>query len=209
MSRVKYLLNDFETEAAPPQENESGVVKNYKYRLSLIVLLTTLYFIAGKLGLTLAFLHPNASAVWPCSGIALGALLIFGYEVWPGILLGAFLINLTISGNAILSLGIAAGSTLEALAAAWLVYRFAGGRNALRRTSDIFKFAILGSIASPVISATVGVASQVWSGLPAHDIASSWLTWWLGDAVGYILITPLMLHWRSGIWNHISAILLY
>src|SRR5215469_13772320 len=91
--------------------------------LPLIGILTVIYFIAGKLGLLLASLHASASPVWPSAGIALAALLLFTYRVWPAIFVGAFLVNLTTAGNVATSVAIAAGNTLEALAGAWLVNR--------------------------------------------------------------------------------------
>src|SRR6201993_2626068 len=95
--------------------------------LPLIGVLAIIYVIAGKLGLLLASLHASASPVWPPAGIALAAILLFGYRVWPAIFVGAFIVNLTTAGNIATSLAIAAGNTLEALAGAWLVNRFAGG----------------------------------------------------------------------------------
>src|SRR5216110_3685584 len=96
-------------------------------KLSVIGILTVVYFIAGKLGLMLASLHASASPVWPAAGIALAALLVLGYRVWPAIFVGAFLVNLTTAGNVATSFAIATGNTLEALAGAWLVNRFADG----------------------------------------------------------------------------------
>src|SRR2546422_8893105 len=90
--------------------------------------LAAIYLLAGKLGLRLAIVHPSATAVWPGTGIALAALLLLGYRVWPGIFLGAFLVNLTTAGSILSSLGIASGNTLEALLGAYLVTRFANGR---------------------------------------------------------------------------------
>ena len=95
--------------------------------LPAIGILTVVYFIAGKLGLKLAFLHASASPVWPPAGIALAALLVLGYRTWPAIFLGAFLVNVTTAGNIATSVCIATGNTLEALCGAWLVNRFAGG----------------------------------------------------------------------------------
>ena len=89
--------------------------------LPVIVVLTLVYFGAGKLGLSLASLHASASPVWPPAGIALAALLVLGYRTWPAIFLGAFLVNATTAGNIATSLSIATGNTLEALCAAWLV----------------------------------------------------------------------------------------
>jgi integral membrane sensor domain MASE1 len=92
--------------------------------LPLIGILAIVYVIAGKLGLMLASLHASASPVWPPAGIALAALLLFGYRVWGAIFIGAFLVNVTTAGNAATSFAIAVGNTLEALVGAWLVNRF-------------------------------------------------------------------------------------
>jgi hypothetical protein len=90
-----------------------------------IVALAAVYFGAGKLGLSWAYIHTSTSAVWPPAGIALAALLLWGYRLWPGIFLGAFLVNITTQGSLLTTLGIAAGNTLEALVGAWAVVRFA------------------------------------------------------------------------------------
>jgi integral membrane sensor domain MASE1 len=92
------------------------------------------------MGLRLAVVHPSATAVWPGTGIALAAILLLGYEVWPGIFLGAFAVNLTTAGSIVSSLGIASGNTLEAVIGAYLVLRFANGRNVFDRAEGIFKF---------------------------------------------------------------------
>src|SRR5579859_624053 len=96
-------------------------------------LLFLVYFTAGKLGLKLAFVNASATAVWPPSGIAVSAFLLLGYRVWPALFLGAFLVNLTTSGTVWTSLGIATGNTLEGLVGAYLVNRFANGRQAFDR----------------------------------------------------------------------------
>src|SRR5207249_11564146 len=83
---------------------------------------------------SLAFVHASASAVWPPTGIAFAATLLLGYRVWPAILLGAFLVNATTEGSVWTSLGIASGNTLEGLLGAWLVTRFANGRNVFSRS---------------------------------------------------------------------------
>jgi diguanylate cyclase (GGDEF)-like protein len=173
-------------------------LNDFNRRLIRILLLTAIYFAGGKFGLTLAFVHPSATAIWPSLGIALGALLIFGYDIWPGILLGAFLVNLTTAGTAITSIAIAMGNTLEALCGAFLINRFAGGRDAMNRSRDIFKLAFLGGMLSSTIAATVGVWSLVWGGVATpHEAMSIWRTWWLGDSVSVIMITPMLLLWNS------------
>src|SRR5678809_579200 len=84
----------------PKQEEEQHVPKSFIGRVAVLGLLTVLYFYAGKLGLSLAFINPSATAVWPPAGMALAAFLILGDYVWPAILLGAFLVNFMTSGSA-------------------------------------------------------------------------------------------------------------
>ncbi|MDC4223052.1 MAG: MASE1 domain-containing protein [Candidatus Manganitrophus sp.] len=138
--------------------------------------LAAVYFVAGKLGLMLAFLHENASAVWPPAGIALAAVLLFGYRVWPGIFLGAFLANVTTAGSVATSLGIATGNTLEALIGAWLVQRFANGLHAFDRPQDVFKYVLLAAFFSTTLSATFGVTSLTLGGF------ATWDQYWTGLA---------------------------
>lgn len=117
------------------------------------------YVVAGKLGLQLAFVHASATAVWPPTGIALAALLVLGYRLWPGIMAGAFLVNLITAGSVANSLGIATGNTLEGLLGAYLVNRFAHGRRVFDRPPDILKFVLLGGVLSPSVSAAFGVTT--------------------------------------------------
>ena len=163
------------------------------------------YVLAAKLGLSLAFIHPSATPVWPPTGITLAALLILGNRVWPGILLGAFLANITTAGSVTTSLAIAGGNTLEGLVGAYLVNRFANGPHFCERPQDIFKFTLLAGVVSTMVSATIGVTTLALSGLASWtDYTSIWLTWWLGDAMGDFIIAPLLMLWSenpSVRWN--------
>ena len=173
-------------------------VSRKKNNPAAIAILAVVYFAAGKLGLTMAFVHPSATAVWPPAGIALAALLIFGYEVWPGILLGAFLVNLTTAGSIATSIGIATGNTLEALLGAWLVSRFAAGQHAFDREQDTFKFAILAGMLSTTVAATFGVTSLCLGGFAQWaSYRAVWATWWLGDAAGDVMVAPLLILWSA------------
>ena len=158
--------------------------------------LTVIYFVAGKLALQLAFLNASATAVWPCTGIALAALLIYGYRIWPAIFVGAFLVNLTTAGTALTSAEIASGNTLEALAGCYLVTRFAGGTRAFQRSQNIFTFVLLAGMVGSAIGASVGCATLIAGGLAkSSDFFPIWLTWWLGDGVGAVIVTPFILLW--------------
>jgi signal transduction histidine kinase/CheY-like chemotaxis protein len=177
-------------------------------RLPVIGILTVVYFIAGKLGLMLASLHASASPVWPAAGIALAALLVLGYRVWPAIFVAAFLVNVTTAGNAATSLAIASGNTLEAICGAWLVNRLAGGTTVFDRPQGVFKFA-LAAVISAVIGPASGVTSLALAGFADWaNYGPIWLTWWLGDTTGDLLIAPLVILWSvtsKRRWNRREA----
>jgi signal transduction histidine kinase len=176
--------------------------------LPLIGILAAIYFIAGKLGLMLASLHASASPVWPPAGIALAALLLLGYRTWPAIFVGAFLVNVTTAGNVATSFAIATGNTLEALAGAWLVNRFAAGKDFCDRPQGVFKFALAAAI-STIISPVFGATSLALTGFADWaNYGAIWLTWWLGDATGDLVFTPLVLLWSVASrrrWNKKEA----
>lgn len=162
--------------------------------LAVLAAVTGVYLVAGKLGLKLASIHASASAVWPCTGIALASFLIFGYRVWPAILTGAFLVNITTAGSVPTSIGIAVGNTLEGVVGCYLVNRFAGGRYAFESARNIFKFCFLAGLVSTAVSATFGVTTLALGGFADWSrYGSIWSTWWLGDAVGAIVVTPFLL----------------
>jgi PAS domain S-box-containing protein len=165
-------------------------------RLRVGIGLALLYVLAAKLGLAFAFLHPSASPVWPPTGLALAALLMLGLRAWPAIFAGAFVANLITAGSLATSLGIALGNALEALLGARLITRFAGGAAAFERAPDTFKFFALGGLLAPVVSATLGVTSLGLGGfVPWADARAVWVTWWLGDAAGALIVAPVLLLW--------------
>src|SRR2546430_6893918 len=181
------------------------VVRGGKEVAPAIVVLASVYFIAAKLGLTLATVHPSATGVWPPTGIAIAALLLVGERAWAGVFIGAFFANVTTDGSTLSSLGIAGGNTLEALVAARLVRRFARGVRAFERPQDFFKFIVLAVIASTALSATIGVSSLSLTGYAdVSDFGAIWLTWWLGDAAGALVVAPALVPWgvsRQLSWN--------
>jgi PAS domain S-box-containing protein len=166
-----------------------------RYLLSILVL-AGLYFATARLGLSLASVHTNVSPVWPPTGIAIAAVLLLGYRVWPGILLGAFLANLLTPVPVATSVAIAIGNTLEALSAGFLLRSF-DFRNSLDRARDVFKLVIAVLICT-MVTATIGTLSLCLSHAARWaDFGSLWMTWWLGDAVGGLVLAPLLLAWRT------------
>jgi integral membrane sensor domain MASE1 len=162
--------------------------------------IAAVYYGAAKLGLSLAFATASVTAIWPPTGIALAALVIGGYRLWPGVALGAFLANAWTGVPIYTVLGITTGNTLEALTGAFLLYRLADFRPALERVRDVIALVVLGGVVSTMVSATIGVGSLLAGGeIVAGDIGSVWRTWWLGDMGGDLLVAPFLMvavtHW--------------
>ena len=180
--------------AAEPGRDSAGSTGRF---LTLLVALAAVYVLAGKLGLRFATVHASATAVWPPTGIAIAACLLFGSRMWPGVAVGAFLVNITTEGSVATSLGIALGNTLEGLVAAWIIERVAAGRHAFARAQDIFRFG-MALVPAVLVSATIGVGSLALGGYAARaDVWSIWTTWALGDLTGALVVTPLALLWAD------------
>jgi PAS domain S-box-containing protein len=138
-----------------------------------------------------------ASLVWPPTGIALAALLLFGYRLWPAVALAAFLVNWQQGAPLTAAAGIAMGNTLEAVLGVFFL-RCVGFEPALNRVKDVLMLAFLGAGLSTLFSATVGVASLELSGVvPVSGVRSTWFAWWIGDMLGNLIIAPLLLTWHE------------
>jgi len=157
-----------------------------------------IYFVFAKASLTLASLHPSASPVWPPSGLALASLLLWGNGLWPAIATGSFLANATTFGSLSTSCLIASGNTLEALVTAALLNRLKAATQLFEGPPQVVIFACLTLLPGTMISATMGVGSLVLAGFaePAK-FAGIWLTWWLGDVGGKLLVTPFIVLWAK------------
>ncbi len=155
------------------------------------------YVAAAKLGLALAFQAAQVSAVWPPSGLALAAVWRLGPRAVPGVLLGAFFANATAQEPLLVAAGVALGNTLEVLAAAALLRRAAFDPR-LARVRDVLAL-LAAAAASPVLSATIGVASLGAGGVqPIPALPHLWRIWWVGDALGILVVAPLLLTWSGG-----------
>jgi diguanylate cyclase (GGDEF)-like protein len=173
-------------------------------RLGQNIVLALLYFVGGSLGMLLAFPPSNASPVWPASGIALAGIYIYGKKVLPGIFIGSCLIQIYAFGDfssadklqASLLIGAITGigSTLQAFFGATLVNRFVGRADPLISDRKIITFLALGGPVACVTSSSIGIATlTVKNILSVGDIALSWLIWWVGDVIGVLVFTPIML----------------
>ncbi|MDX5363559.1 MAG: CHASE domain-containing protein [Pseudazoarcus pumilus] len=176
-------------------------------------ILTALYLLAAWAGHLVALSTGYASPLWPAAGIALAGLLVWGIRLWPAIWLGGLLTELFITPSGSdwpVSVGIACGIALQALAGAWLAHR------ELARNSDgysdraLLRLILLCGPLACLVASGIGIATLLASGalIPAQ-LLDNWLLWWAGDTVGVLLFTPLALalwpgnaglrqHWEGG-----------
>jgi len=178
-----------------------------------IAVTTAIYFVTGKLALFLAIPPGYATAVWPAAGLALGCLLLFGNNAWPGVIIGSFLVNFwtsldTATFNAIIrSVAVPAfiggGAALQALTGAFLVRRFVGLPTALATEKEVFRFSLAAS-ASCLITPTIAVMT-LWLArlVSSADFLTNWVTWYVGDSIGTLIFAPLVLIWtfRTADWR--------
>lgn len=167
-----------------------------------IILLILAYVVTGWLGLQLALPPGYVSAVFPPAGICLAVLLLYGRQLWPGVLLGSLALNTLVAGlehtldltALLLALAIALGSTLQCLAGCWLVKRLLNSNNFLEGNDRVIRMLLLGGPLACLIASTVGSLALVLSGqLGWGSVPYSMWSWWVGDTIGVFLFTPLTL----------------
>lgn len=169
--------------------------RSWRY-LGLVGIVAAAYFLAAELGLSLASVHTNVSPVWPPTGIAIAALLVFGRRLWPAVALGALAANLWTDVSIPVAVGIAIGNTLEAIAAYHLLTFRSSFDTSFSSIKTVLKFVLFAVVVSPVISATIGNVSLCVGGEAQWGVFGRlWLTWWLGDGFGALIVAPFLLAW--------------
>lgn len=168
---------------------------SYILRIGII---TLVYFAAAKLGLSLVAVYGSVSLLWPPTGVALAIIILLGSRYWPGIFLGAVLTNALTNGPLPFAILAGVGNTLEALIGAYLLTRFCDFHVRLDRVRDVVALVFLGAGMSTLISATVGVLGLCLNGMmPWSEFGSTWAVWWLGDAIGDLIVAPVLLTWGA------------
>src|SRR6266540_3331954 len=150
------------------------------------------YVGTAKVGIHLDVAHGVITPVWAPSGIALAALLILGLRYWPAVAIGAFVANVTSDSSAGVAAGIALGNTLEAVVGAALLRRF-GFRPELDRVRSVIVLTVCGALLSTAIAATNGVTILTLADQRVDPYGTAWVLWWFGDAVGDLMVAPLLL----------------
>jgi signal transduction histidine kinase len=154
------------------------------------------YYLAGRIGLELAYLNGAVAALWPPAGLGLAVLFLYGVRLWPGIVIGDLWLGdySTPLGTV---LGQTVGNTLALVVAAVLLRRLTGGRAALDRVFDVL--ALVGcALVAAVVSAAFGPLSlRLGDVISADELGSVFRTWTLGDAAGVLVVAPALLTWAS------------
>jgi signal transduction histidine kinase len=163
--------------------------------------LALVYHLAARLGLKMAYVQINTSPVWPPTGIALAVLLLFGYNLWPGISLGVLVGSLLTGAPVGVAVGIALGNTLEALVGAYCLKHFVGFHNTMDRIQDVVGLALC-SVFSTALGASIGSMTLLLTGgIVWQAVGNIWITWWIGDLLGALVVAPVLLVWATAPLN--------
>lgn len=157
-------------------------------------LLLAAYASTARIGLAVAPVHQIATLVWPASGIALGAVLIGGYMYAPVVIIGAFIAYLSAGVGPFLALSLAVGCALDSYLGAYVLKRFIGFNYLLRRMRDAL-WLVITALVVPILSASVAVLCAWAAGIAPGDLSRIWVAWWVGHALGILVITPFLVRW--------------
>lgn len=180
------------TPSGPAQRRSRG---SFAYLIAVVALAGS-YYAVGKAGLAAGALSGNVTPIWPPTGLAIAALVAGGRRLWPGVALGALLINALSQVPFAAACGMAAGNTLEAVVGAWLFAGIAGGDRSLGRVRDVGVLVGLSAGVATLFSASSGVISLRLGGIvPTDAMWETWRVWWVGDALGALVIAPILMLW--------------
>ncbi|HET9633710.1 MAG TPA: MASE1 domain-containing protein [Terrabacter sp.] len=175
------------------------------------------YYLSARVGLRLSLVGNDVTPLWPPTGVAVAALIVFGRAYWPAVALAALAVNLPISASPWAAAVIAVGNTLAPIVAVMLLRRV-GFRRELDRQRDAIALVFLGALGSMLVSATIGSATLLASGsVSAAQLPTAWTVWWTGDAMGVLVVAPFLLciplfreqrGWPLHQWLEAGAVLL-
>src|SRR5581483_8602208 len=152
------------------------------------------YSLSAQLGLHIYAVHHFAALIWPPTGIALAILILYGYNLWPAVTVGAFVVNLLAGANPILALFIALGNSLEAVLGTYFIRRMITIYRCFERVGDTIRFIAIVTLIPILSTATIGVLS-IWLGhvIIFSQIPNTWLAWWIGDTLGALVVAPFLI----------------
>ena len=193
---VAVIVGIFRNTLLPLTRNRTSLLQ--------VLLLAVIYFGLAQASLSFATLKGDATPVWPSSGIALAAIFLRGYHLWPGVFLGGCMVEFIrakLTVTTILSgLCVGTGNTVGTVVAAYLIERFIGNHQPFNHVRDVFSFVFLAALLAPVADASISVTALCLFGeVPWSDYGAIWWTWWLSEVVGILVFTPVVVAWIQAI----------
>lgn len=172
----------------------SGTLTRSQAAAAAFFLLTAVgYYVSARVGLRLELVNGQVTPLWPPTGVALVCLLRFGVRMWPAVTIGALVVNLPLGPTPLAACLIAVGNTLAPVCAVLLLRRVKY-RPEMARLRDALALVFLGALAGMAVSATVGAVVLVAAGaVPASAFWPTWSVWWTGDAMGVLVVAPVLL----------------
>src|SRR5580658_3075987 len=163
------------------------------------LLLAALYVVSGLLGKRSSFMGGEVALVWPPAGIALAAILLFGYRVWWGVAIGAWVFTfMRGSPFGFFTVATAVGNTVGALVCAYLLERFVKFHNSMERLKDASGFILFACLLGTTVNATFNVIGLCYSGqVPWDELFTNVIFWWVPNAMGALVVTPIILAWGA------------
>jgi integral membrane sensor domain MASE1 len=178
-----------------------------------LLIVAAIYIGFAESARLLPAIGPAATPLWPPTGFALALVLLRGYRIWPAILVGSVSPYLMASRSLLESGSVGIGTLLAAFAGTWLINRWSNGRETFDTPSTVARFAIISFAPTTMISSTIVLAGFILTGkLELSDSVATWLTWWLADAAGTLVIAPVVVLWAmmpllsSSKWNLLESI---
>lgn len=171
--------------------------QNWRYFVA-IGALALIYFCASQFAVSTLTLSSEVSPMWPAAGIAQVALLLFGRKMWPGIAIGGFLFSMSMpSANIVAAFISASGRTLQAWTGTYLLQGL-NFSSEIDRLKDVLAIVGLAAFGSTLINSTIGSIVEYLTNVSSwNNLSAIWATWWVGDAMGILLVAPLLLTWRK------------
>jgi integral membrane sensor domain MASE1 len=165
------------------------------YLFELLIVAVIYFGLAGSAHL-LPAINPISTPMWPPTGSALALVLLRDYRIWPAILIGLGSFSLLVGGSLLELVSVAVGTLLASFAGAWLTDRWSSGCETFDTPARITKFAIICFAPTAIISSSIVLAAFILAGkVSAYDSIPAWFTWWLGDAAGALVTTPVLMRW--------------
>ncbi len=186
-------MDSFSSRLARPP-TQGALARN----LSRCAILAAAYYVTGRIGLSFPYVGTHVTLLWPPAGLSVAALLCWGLGCWPGVCVGALLVNATHAGTPLwVAAGIAVGNTLGPLGAAVLLQRVGDFRATMERMRDVL-WLIVAVFGAMTISATGGAVFLCVGGIqPWSHFGNNWMGWWIGDALSALIVAPAVLTWSA------------